>query len=572
MADLFLNSISSGESFGNNQFNLNFYSNPILSPDQFGQFGILNVAKISNEFLISTIINEQLPDFVRDNYPLFVSFLEAYYEWLESEDQTYYHSKRIKSYQDIDETIDEFVNAFQKEMLVNIPSNIITDKRKLLKHIRDYYRARGTEKSYRLFFRMLFNESSEFYYPRKDILKASDGKWIQFHTLRVLANEGNIFDLKSNKIVGNTNNSTAFVEKIQQFQFGSLTIYEIFLNPSSITGIFTPYETIKNLDGTIEAIISPVLLDIEITDPGKGYSVDEEIEIIGSGIGAKAYISEVSDIGEVEAIRISNFGVEYDGTIIINFPVKPNQALGEATIGALCVYPGYFMNDDGKLNYLKYIHDNYYYQQFSYVTILGQSLNYYKEELKKQLHPAGYKLFGRVRVENLLDATIKLNENQQETVVEIDHKDLNRYSILKDGLVPLNWKEEGLTFGGINNLTTHIYLKSSNKDEQFVLGPNHRSLQKEKFWHKPYEGFDPESILIAPGDTYDPITDTWSGSPIQSEWHVGIPVNENDGYWDQFGNTQIKDLGHFIIDEFETKPWKKINIMPDPGFEIEHTP
>ena len=90
MADLFLNSISSGESFGNNQFNLNFYSNPILSPDQFGQFGILNVAKISNEFLISTIINEQLPDFVRDNYPLFVSFLEAYYEWLESEDQTYY--------------------------------------------------------------------------------------------------------------------------------------------------------------------------------------------------------------------------------------------------------------------------------------------------------------------------------------------------------------------------------------------------------------------------------------------------------------------------------------------------
>ena len=32
----------------------------------------------------SLLINRQLPEYVRDDYPLFLSFLEAYYEWLEA--------------------------------------------------------------------------------------------------------------------------------------------------------------------------------------------------------------------------------------------------------------------------------------------------------------------------------------------------------------------------------------------------------------------------------------------------------------------------------------------------------
>ena len=33
---------------------------------------------------ISLLVNEQFPDFVQEEYPLFVRFLEAYYEFLES--------------------------------------------------------------------------------------------------------------------------------------------------------------------------------------------------------------------------------------------------------------------------------------------------------------------------------------------------------------------------------------------------------------------------------------------------------------------------------------------------------
>jgi hypothetical protein len=33
----------------------------------------------------SLLVKEQLPEFVREEYPLFISFIEAYYEFLEKE-------------------------------------------------------------------------------------------------------------------------------------------------------------------------------------------------------------------------------------------------------------------------------------------------------------------------------------------------------------------------------------------------------------------------------------------------------------------------------------------------------
>ena len=36
----------------------------------------------------SLLINRQVPEFIREDHPLFISFLEAYYEFLENEQGT----------------------------------------------------------------------------------------------------------------------------------------------------------------------------------------------------------------------------------------------------------------------------------------------------------------------------------------------------------------------------------------------------------------------------------------------------------------------------------------------------
>ena len=37
-----------------------------------------------SDYKTSLLVNRQVPEFVREEYPLFISFLEAYYEFLET--------------------------------------------------------------------------------------------------------------------------------------------------------------------------------------------------------------------------------------------------------------------------------------------------------------------------------------------------------------------------------------------------------------------------------------------------------------------------------------------------------
>lgn len=72
--------------------------------------------------------------------------------------------------------------------------------------------------------------------------------------------------------------------------------------------------------------------------------------------------------------------------------------LGDAvlrfTTGTIRTYPGYYAEELGV-----YIEDSFYYQVYSYVTILEERLAKYKTILKDVLHPAGTKHFGEYVVE-----------------------------------------------------------------------------------------------------------------------------------------------------------------------------
>jgi hypothetical protein len=62
----------------------------------------------------SLLIPSQLPSFVRENpdYDKFVTFLQAYYEWMEENGNVTERSKNILNYKDIDRTSEEFIEYF----------------------------------------------------------------------------------------------------------------------------------------------------------------------------------------------------------------------------------------------------------------------------------------------------------------------------------------------------------------------------------------------------------------------------------------------------------------------------
>jgi hypothetical protein len=52
------------------------------------------------------------------------------------------------------------------------------------------------------------------------------------------------------------------------------------------------------------------------------------------------------------------------------------------------------------------LQDSYYYQDFSYEVVVGQSLLTYFDELKKAVHPAGFQPFGKVSIATLVSAAV----------------------------------------------------------------------------------------------------------------------------------------------------------------------
>jgi hypothetical protein len=150
----------------------------------------------NQEKFISNFIENQFPRFYQEDGPDFILFVKAYYEWLESSGVTegdgnggaIREARELLTYRDIDDTIEKFLEYFQKKYLYGIPFNIIANKRFLLKHILDVYRSKGTIQCYRLLFKLIYNEDVDIYLPSIDMLRISDGTWYQPRYLEVTQN------------------------------------------------------------------------------------------------------------------------------------------------------------------------------------------------------------------------------------------------------------------------------------------------------------------------------------------------------------------------------------------------
>ena len=264
----------------------------------------------SIETKISNFIENQFPSFYRDEGRNFVLFMKAYYEWLESSQNPIYHSRNLLNYSDIDNTLESFLEYFQKKYIYGVPSNVIINKRFLVKHILDVYRSKSSIQGYKLLFRMLYNEDLEVYLPGRDILRASDGTWIEPKYLEVTYSN-NLSNLIEKEIQGVLSSTTAVVENYITESYNSNILNTLFIsNVSPKKGSFLPGEKIvlKTQISNTQAILqAPTVIGslntLEIINGGQGFSVGNIIKI------AKRQVSNTSNVisfGENGFLRVSN--------------------------------------------------------------------------------------------------------------------------------------------------------------------------------------------------------------------------------------------------------------------------
>ena len=140
----------------------------------------------------SILVSRQIPEFVRDEYPTFVTFLEAYYEFLEGSANTGITSnnlvstaKSLRDIRDVDLSLSAFETNFYNTYGSLIPLDIQTNKALLFKHLVPLYKTKGSDASFKLLFRLLFGVDIDVLLPKNNVLKASSSKWQIDNKLRI---------------------------------------------------------------------------------------------------------------------------------------------------------------------------------------------------------------------------------------------------------------------------------------------------------------------------------------------------------------------------------------------------
>lgn len=271
----------------------------------------------------STLVSGQLPEFVREDYSTFVSFIEAYYEFLDNNSISDY-----KSLKDIDSISDTFIQYLRDE-LSTISEKFLGNERFLLSHVRDLYRAKGSEASFNLLFKMLYNKDIEVKYPRTQMLRVSDGKWVQNYSVFVSDVNGDIFSLIGNIAQVKTSLIAISLQitdvVLTPYHHNNLPIYEIFVNKGFYGDI--QVGSILSFE-TVSSIILPTTSKSKIINGGKNFKPGELYSIqSGSGSGTVLKITKVDSVGAIQSAQILKFGQNYTTDFVIQIQSNYDKAL-----------------------------------------------------------------------------------------------------------------------------------------------------------------------------------------------------------------------------------------------------
>lgn len=318
---------------------------------------------------------------------------------------------QLLDYMDVDETIGDFFTQFKEAFMRTLPDSLAAglDKRKLLKNVKDLYRAKGTKKGHELFFRILLDEDAEIFYPTKDMLRVSDGKWSDDTILRVYAvndtihmenatsgadinllmEDGSQILLETSvsntdiltRLVGQTitqsavndlsildggayfnkgfsiiGKATAVVDSVFQYQLSGETVTEFVLNPGSINGTFVGGQKISGIDNTDDnlvitakamSILGSADTEVSSYQTSQYFTTDDSIVVSSdTGNDGNAAISAVT-AGKIEEIILDTAGTGYE--IGDQLVINNANTNGTSLAGEVSIVNGGIVPEDGSL-------------------------------------------------------------------------------------------------------------------------------------------------------------------------------------------------------------------------------
>ena len=250
--------------------------------------------------------------------------------------------QQLLDYADIDNTLYDFLDNFRDEFMNAIPLTLTdgASKRRLLKNIRELYRAKGTSEGHKIFMRLLLGEDPEILYPNKYMMRVSDGNWANQTIMRVSPGANSVAsEVVGTLMTGDTSGATAVIASAVEFVEGNTLIVEFELNPDSLDSRF---DFVEGEDVVATSTVQDVLMaftvrnivsEAIVTNRGALYKVGDPLVMdtntnIGNGL-AEAKIDNINQ-GVVSGVSIDDAGSAYQVGDVLTFTTTDSNTISPA--------------------------------------------------------------------------------------------------------------------------------------------------------------------------------------------------------------------------------------------------
>jgi hypothetical protein len=383
---------------------------------------------------VSSLVDSFVPEYIREEFPDFIKFIEAYLNFLEEAHGSTYYENTLSRQRDIEFQEEDFLKQIESEIGLYVPREYESTPRVFYNRITDIWRSKGSKEAIELFFRLFLNDPVEIKFPWDRVLKPSDGVWNKDVKLRVSMISGSGFDLVGKKIFQIENFATSVVEKIERRLFSDGAIFELTLSKEDTIGEFVSGNTIRIEGSDLSAEVYRSCSRVVATDRGQSYRVGEKITLKNyDGYSFIAFVSSVDSLGGITDITISNFGAGNTPQHVINDPENSNQfyfqdflvfdrntntrvesvepefevntingfgAKFSLEFSPIVETAGRYAGVKGQLSESIVLQDSKRFQKYSYEVVGNYPYNRWIEPLKRTVHQAGTEVFSNINLSN----------------------------------------------------------------------------------------------------------------------------------------------------------------------------
>lgn len=213
-------------------------------------------------------LKSQFPDYFLDEGEGIVNFVDTYYKHFSA--NTGGKIRDLQYQGDIDTTSDKNLIRFNNKytfgsgrFIKELPAVITGDLRFIIKHIKDLYRSKGTERGIKLFFRLSFNDSPDIFIPGRFLFKPSDSKFNRPDIVEIFLGEGNSFknvtDLIGTEVIGSVTGASAIVKNVFRKNINDKTF--LYVELDNVQGTFKTGDKITNRSSTpLQKVLAPKVI------------------------------------------------------------------------------------------------------------------------------------------------------------------------------------------------------------------------------------------------------------------------------------------------------------------------